>query len=360
MNNWWHNFYEKWVVRLLVIKPFKYFSYFFSHGGIHLVMCGLVAALTYQLASHNIESSDTTMHNINVEIEPPKSPSSYRDTLHTLLVKCELDSDTLLKKTNNKYKSRINISYGYDYTCRDSQFVNTPKEPTVIRLYSEPFLDDLYIEHDSTFVPFEIPEIKETENNKGISHSGYKILKDSVIEITVNPVKNVDGVDVGTQTIYIYSNKLGMSEGDSYYNYLINFGNMPLIKETTNFEGLDVFFQIGDETSNKGYYFRENKRLLYQYVFPQPDMLKNGYLEYTSEEAISKVKENRGITVQATDIDALNRNNKISIVYSVLVGTGAALVFDILIQLVRELRNVNRRKEEEERREQEEKEENNN
>ena len=271
-----------------------------------------------------------------------------------------MDSDTLLKKTNNKYKSRINISYGYDYTCRDSQFVNTPKEPTIIRLYSEPFLDDLYIEHDSTFVPFEIPEIKETENNKGISHSGYKILKDSVIEITVNPVKNVDGVDVGTQTIYIYSNKLGMSEGDSYYNYLINFGNMPLIKETTNFEGLDVFFQIGDETSNKGYYFRENKRLLYQYVFPQPDMLKNGYLEYTSEEAISKVKENRGITVQATDIDALNRNNKISIVYSVLVGTGAALVFDILIQLVRELRNVNRRKEEEERREQEEKEENNN
>lgn len=37
--------------------------------------------------------------------------------------------------------------------------------------------------------------------------------------------------------------------------------------------------------------------------------------------------------------------------FSVLVGTGAALFFDILIQLIRELRNVNRRKEEQEEKE---------
>ena len=49
------------------------------------------------------------------------------------------------------------------------------------------------------------------------------------------------------------------------------------------------------------------------------------------------------------DRSRVRANNKRSITYSVLVGTGVALFFDILFQLVRELRNVNRRKQEEER-----------
>lgn len=355
MSNWFHKIYD-WSLRNLVKEPWKHGSYFLSHGGFHLATWVFVFFITYLFARYNITSSDTTMHNINLEVKTPYTASTYKDTLHTLLVSFELDSDTLLKKTNNKYKSRINITYSYDYTCRDSEYVDTPKEPTIIRLYTEPLLDDLYIEHDSSFVTFEIPEIKEIEDSNRM-RSGWKRLPDSVVEISVKPVKNIQNEGgengVGEQTIYIYSNKLGLAEGDSYYNYLINFGHLPHIKETVNFEGLDVFFQIGDETNNKGLFFRENKRLLYQYIFPQPDMLKNGYLAYTSEETISKVQANQGITVQATDIDALNRNNKKSIIYSVLVGTGAALFIDIFIQLVRELRNLNRRKEEEERKEKE-------
>ena len=56
-----------------------------------------------------------------------------------------------------------------------------------------------------------------------------------------------------------------------------------------------------------------------------------------------KIRNNHGLIIQATDIDAQNKNNRKSIIYSVLVGTGAALFFDILIQIIRELRNVNRK-----------------
>lgn len=94
---------------------------------------------------------------------------------------------------------------------------------------------------------------------------------------------------------------------------------------------------------------------MYNYIYPEPDYIGNGYIMYRGEESISKVSKNQGIIIQATDIDAQNRNTKKGIISSVLVGTGTALFFDILIQLIRELRNVNRRKEKEQSQEQEEK-----
>ena len=350
MSSWWRDTYN-WSLRKLVKEPWKHLSYMLSHGFFHTIMCVLVGVITGLLGFYNCSSSDTTMHNLSLEIEAQKTPQSYKDSLTTLLVSFELDSDSLLKITNNKYRSRISITYGYDYSCRDSEYVDTPKEPTVIKLYSEPLLDDLHIEQDSDFVTSKIEEI---DANNPIPRSGYELLPDSIVKITVNPVKNIINETggengVGSQTIYIYSNKLGLSKGDSYYNYFIDFGRLPSIKETSNFDGLVIQFQIGDITNNKGLFFIENKRLLYQYIYPQPDILKNGFLFYYTKEAISKVKANSGIIVQATDIDAMNKNNRTAILLSVLVGTLAALFLDILIQLVRELRNMNRRNDEEER-----------
>lgn len=357
MNNWLLNTYDR-IVRKLVKEPWRRLSYFLSHGFFHSIMCFVVGILTALLWYYNYSSSDTTMHNISLEVKPPYTASTIKDSLHTLSMSFELDSDSLYKKTKKKYKSRISITYGYDYTCRDSEYVDTPKEPTILKLYSQPLLDDLYLEQDSISITSEIKEIKENETYNGISHSSYKLLSDSVFEINVKPFKNIINETggengVGSQTVYMYSNNLGLIEGDCYYNYFIDFGRMPTIKQTNNFSGLIIRIQIGDETNNKGLFFIENKRLLYQYIYPQPDILKNGFLFYYTKEAISKVQANNGIIIQATDIDAMNKINKKSIIYSVLVGTGAALFLDILIQLVRELRNMNRRKEEEERREKE-------
>lgn len=358
----WQNIYEKYVVRFLVKEPLKHGSYFLSHGFFHLIMCVLVFYVTYEWTRHNVTSSDTTMHNLYVNVKPPYKASTLKDTLTTLLINFELDSDTVLKQSKRKYNSRISLTYHYDYSCRDSEFINTPKDTTTIKFYSKPFLDDLIVEQDSisnipttekietpsgtTFKQKQIPYVFET-------HCTTKQLEDSVVEISVLPAKNIKNMSggedgEGSQTILIGSNNLGLSKNDSYYNYYINFGFLPPIKETNNYSGLVISFQFGDMANNKGLFNVGNKSLLYQYIYPQPDIITNGFLLYHSDEAISNVVKNHGIIIQAIDIDALNNNNRRAIISSVLVGTGAALFFDILIQLIRELKNLNRRKEEEE------------
>ena len=369
--NRWQLFYEKWIVRFLVKEPLKHGSYFLSHGFFHFVMCILVGVVTALWWHKNVSSSDTIMHDITLEFKQPQSPYSYKDTITSLSIDFIIDSDSLLKKTNNKYRSMINVVYNYDYSNRDSLDKDKPKDPTVITLHSEPYLDDLYVDQDSIFVKsstiteetdsgeFTIPKLIET---KFETYLTQKTLSDSAIEISVISAKNQplpmrDSLIEGMQSINFYSNKLGRANNDSYYNYYIDFDFLPLVKDTQKSHGFyNISIQIGDVTSNRGFHHVGNKKLLYQYIYPQPDIFTNGYLFYYTDEAVNKVAKNHCILIQATDIEAMNRNNRKAIIYSVLVGTGAALFFDILIQLVRELRNVNRKKEEEEA---EQKEENN-
>ncbi len=345
--NRWHDFYEKWVVRFLVKEPLKHGSYFLSHGFFHFVMCILVGVVTALWWHKNVSSSDTIMHDITLEFKQPQSPYSHKDTITSLSIDFIIDSDSLLKETNNKYRSMINVVYHYDYSNRDSLDKDKPKDPTVITLHSEPYLDDLYVDQDSIFITSSIETKFET-------HLTQKMLSDSAIEISVISAKNQplpmrDSLIEGMQSINFYSNKLGRANNDSYYNYYIDFDFLPLVKDTQKSHGFyNISIQIGDVTTNRGFHHVGNKKLLYQYIYPQPDIFTNGYLFYYTDEAVNKVAKNHCILIQATDIEAMNRNNRKAIIYSVLVGTGAALFFDILIQLVRELRNVNRKKEEEE------------
>ena len=345
--NRWHDFYEKWVVRFLVKEPLKHGSYFLSHGFFHFVMCILVGVVTALWWHKNVSSSDTIMHDITIEFKQPQSPYSHKDTITSLSIDFIIDSDSLLKETNNKYRSMINVVYHYDYSNRDSLDKDKLKDPTVITIHSEPYLDDLYVDQDSIFITSSIETKFET-------HLTQKMLSDSAIEISVISAKNQplpmrDSLIEGMQSINFYSNKLGRANNDSYYNYYIDFDFLPLVKDTQKSHGFyNISIQIGDVTTNRGFHHVGNKKLLYQYIYPQPDIFTNGYLFYYTDEAVNKVAKNHCILIQATDIEAMNRNNRKAIIYSVLVGTGAALFFDILIQLVRELRNVNRKKEEEE------------
>lgn len=83
--------------------------------------------------------------------------------------------------------------------------------------------------------------------------------------------------------------------------------------------------------------------MLFHYVYPEPDILNNGFIVYCSEEKVAAVARNHGIIIQAEEIDAANNDNREALIYSILVGTGVAFALDILVQLVREWRNVNRK-----------------
>ena len=246
-----------------------------------------------------------------------------------------------------KTSSVLKVKYGYDYQNRDSVNKNKPKDATIIALRSDPYLDDLLVNQDSIVLVGE-------KSLKFDTHVKKRLLTDSTFEASVIPAQNayvpvVGKMTEGVQSINFYSNKLGRDPNDSYYNYFIDVDWLPSVENTSHSSGYKMLsIQIGDVTSNRGFHRVGNKKLLYQYIYPTPDIISNGYLLYYTPEAFERVAKNHGILIQATDIDALNKNNRKSIIYSVLVGTGAALFFDILIQLIRELRNLNRRKDDEE------------
>jgi hypothetical protein len=107
-------------------------------------------------------------------------------------------------------------------------------------------------------------------------------------------------------------------------------------------------FKASDLTSPDDFNFTyaQNSHLQYNYVFPQPDIINNGYIEYHTKEKIEAIKKNQGVIIQAVDVKSLNHLNNLSFLYSVLVGTGLAFLIDVFIQLIKELRRVNNRRKE--------------
>ena len=100
-----------WVVnRVLVKEPLKHGAYFLSHGFCHFIMCIIVMIVTYIWAKDNINSSDTTLHNLEFQLDPL---SQIDDSLTCYSIDFILDSDSLLKSTNGNYSSQINYRFGY-------------------------------------------------------------------------------------------------------------------------------------------------------------------------------------------------------------------------------------------------------
>ncbi len=370
------SFYENIIIKVLISKPFKKFSYALSHGGSHLVIFIVVFYLTYQWANININSAETSFHNFNIGIETP-------DTLSSLTYTFTIDSDSLLKKSNNKYNSEIRISFSYDF----SNDISHIKDTTKIKLYTDINLSDALVYQDSTYLAqigddtIRLSKTSYSLRPKFHEHT-YKThctynYKDSTIIINVVPARNSPTpggkLIAGDQDINICSKKIGITEQESpwetkgydyintlwkklgltlntpYYNYYIGLGHLPDIKSPIQYyPHTQIYIEFGDLTIKNGYFHSLDKKILYQYIYPEPDILNNAFIAYTTEESISKVAKNHGIIIQAVDIDAQNKNSRKSIIYSVLVGTGAAFIIDILIQLIRELRNLNRRKEQEE------------
>lgn len=386
----WISFYDKWVVSFLVKEPMKHGSYFLSHGGVHLIVCIIVFFLTYQWAKLTVNSTDTTVHNINIGMNYDQENIVGLDTLTVLGYEFRFDSDSILKESKGKYKSKLVISYAYDWNHGHAKNENNPRGITTIDLYSNPQMDDLLVNQDSVWYEFAYDTIRTANNSyytksREVPHVYETFCYDSLLndgshQVRVKPCKNMpmpDRMTEGTQIINFYSNKWGLNSHDSfwkkhgfdmldklwnklgfnvedaYYNYYVGFGFLPIATNTDHYSGYQsISFTFGDFIIKNSYYHNPNKKLLYQYVYPKPDIINNGFVYY--QQSIPEVAKNHGIIIQAVDVEAQNRNNRKSIIFSVLVGTGAALFFDILIQLIRELRNVNRRKEEQEEKEKQE------
>lgn len=346
MKNIWNNFYENKILRILVHQPLKALAHILSNGGFHLLMCITVFLLTFFWYQKNVNTSNAQMHNINFDINEKSSPIHDNDTLVVFHISLILDSDSLYKETNNKYRSKMVISYGYDwyanrwidYLFADSNHAyKEPIDTCELTFYHYPYLNDIYVDADSMIFNMGEKGKYDTLIYKTELFQAYT--KDSMLKINVIPSeKNFN------QIINIYSNELGLTEGDAYYNYFISLPWFPIATNTKNHHGgQSIMVQVGNLMMRNSFYHNTSCKLTYQFLYPEPDVINNGFLFYNKPETLMKIRNNHGLIIQATDIDAQNKNNRKSIIYSVLVGTGAALFFDILIQIIRELRNVNRK-----------------
>ena len=306
----------------------------------------------------------------------PEGSVTLQDSIRNLNIQVDLNSNDAIKKTNGKYKNRVVFEFDGGRKIEQPQ-INGKKyalfrpasqgdeDSVVIKVYSDPILLDIYVD----IVPQDYVVDEDMQTDLGwttdsdsisgritISHktlipfvgvddsTRYEIQhekNDSVFTIKLMPAKvNVSGkIKSPRQAVNIYSNNIGVEDDNPYYYYFIAFPSSKLSGS------LRFAFNASDLTRPNDFNFSyaQNCHLQYNYVFPQPDIINNGYIEYHTPEKIEEIKKNHGLLIQAVDVKSLNHLNNLSFLYSVLVGTGLAFLIDVFIQLIKELRRVNRR-----------------
>ena len=323
---WWKRFSNKWTRGYLVLRFPRFLSQVFSHGAFHVLFCAFVFIVTLVWAKLNMSDPKISQRVIAFNVRDlPTGNRIQPENLGFYDLHYTFDSDTLKKKTG--YKDEIRLEYDDKNWHKNGQL---SIDSILIYFFTSPLPDDLKITQNGYHKEIPLPYV----------------VTDSAIVIKFYPVKNNDspwgGLSVGSQKIMIRSNKLGGEKNSSYYNYYIHFESLWVKVDTTSTPQM-IDFTFGDVDFRHGIFIGKNKNLLYEYIYPEPAIITNGYIQYLDSIYIKEISKNRGIIIQATDVDALNRNTAKQMISSVLVATGATLLLDILIQLVRELRNVNRR-----------------
>ena len=179
-----------------------------------------------------------------------------------------------------------------------------------------------------------------TTYTAGNTNLDYKIVNthDGSSTIFISPIKYKTGTT--RHQVSFFTNDIGVKENDPYYYYYISFPSF-------EFSGdLQIVFSTSDlnTTINRNIVYNKEKSLQYNYIYPEPDVVSNGFIAYYTDEKKEQIRKNRGVIIQAVDIDAQNRQNRLSFMLSVLIGTGFAFLIDIIIQLIRELRRLQGRK----------------
>lgn len=375
----WNRIYS-FFYKMLVTPPLRIASIIFSHGLTHFFALLATGFITGWLFFEN-STIDIKPHHIGIDLQWTDDPLSILtdgsvmsgDSIRDLKIHVELNSNDALIKTNGRYRHRL--VFEFEGGEEKEQLEKAPvflrirprsKEDSVmIKLFSDPILSDVYVDivpdnfiFDLSLVePSVTDSLSDTIEYKGVSLPLYPITEpdttryicqheneDSVFTIKLIPAKyNINGkLKSPKQTVYVYSNNIGVEENNPYYYYFI------AIPSTKLSGSLKFEFKASDLTSPDDFNFTyaQNSHLQYNYVFPQPDIINNGYIEYHTKEKIEAIKKNQGVIIQAVDVKSLNHLNNLSFLYSVLVGTGLAFLIDVFIQLIKELRRVNNRRKE--------------
>ena len=368
------------VINVLKSPFFRTFANVFSHGGTHFVvmLVVLVAAVYYGFYNNqsNIIPQNIGLHIGWASVESPIVQDVYKgyipkDSIDNVKVNVILNSKELELKTDGKYQNGIIVEFdgkskNYAFMDTVSKKASTNFQDSVkISLYSEPRIKswDVKAEYDPTIA-----------NHNNIHIEGDKIYKDSTwwegktkhvttyvytaptdSKLQCDTISHDEYIDASLfpadyQAYYgqatrnyvcFYSNEIKPKNDSPYYYY---YFNLPPAKNA-NIQSIN--FQISDPIiiDRFGMKYTQGKNLQYSYIFPEPDAVRNGMIEYNSAKKREEIRKNQGVIIQAVDVDELNKQNRRAFLYSVLIGTAFAFLLDIIVQLIRELRRLQRRKE---------------
>lgn len=348
------NFYGK-VIGFLRNPFFRSFANVFSHGGTHffVLLIVLITAVYYGFIRNQ---GNIVPHNIGIKVgwlsydKYKGAVDSKIDSIMNISIHVKLNSDSIKLATNGQSSNGVIVEldgYGKDIYLPDEQ--RTERDSIMVSIFSEPFIKNFTIVKDMAKID---SVLKVRGNDKRVARidkdsfeNKEKYIKDMYTETSEGDTTliKICGVSNYKYIVSFVSDSIGIYDKSPYYYYYISF---PLVKFSNE---LTIDFSASDiRTIGKGLYdleFGNAKNLQYDYIFPKPDVIGNGRIRYFSEEKKKEILKNRGIIIQAVDVDALNKQNRLAFLYSVLIGTGLAFALDIIIQLIRELRRLQRRKE---------------
>ena len=329
-------------IHFLQNKKLSFLAKGLCHGGIHFVIFILVLVLIlFMIQKTNGYKVDA--HKIGISFRRVFLPHAAVDTTYDIKrfnLKFILNSDSVYKRTNGESRNSIRIDYFSD--SQDSISCG------VVRL-------------ECNFKKYPIRVIRDTVWSDSLVQNGGKKLvsfnykadyectkeNDSIYEVKFYPAKNrlsLMGLKYGWQSVEIACDAFGNEKDNPYFYYfiklLVNDGDLKP-------DGYNVNYSIhfGDINEKGNLLFEQSsKDIKYNFVFPEPDVVTDGEIKYNSVDAFERIKKGKCITIQAEDIDLLNKSNRDVFLFSVLAGMLTGFILDILAQQVRELRNINRRR----------------
>ena len=328
--------YEK-VISILRKPIFCTFANIFSHVGTHITILIVVAILTGYVWWLN-NDNNIIVNNIEVCIGAPSyekvaeiANQSKIDSMPDVSIIFRLNSDLAYKESFGKYSNAIITEFkGYSpvknhhIVASEDSYTSYIDSTTLIKIATS----------KSNGWMCRVFEVYE----KGLNKLVYP--KDTIYGEDGSPIRTIiDGRNPNIDYhINFYSDDFGIDNIIPYYYYFISF---PWAKFSKN---LIVKFCTSDLDSLGNN--QRNINLKYEQVYPEPDFINNGRIEYFTQEKKDAILRNKGITIQAVDIDRLNKQNRMAFMYSALVGIGLAAILEIFIQLIYKINRLHNKAEE--------------
>ena len=356
---------ERFFHWLLTRSIFRIPANVLSHGASHFSLFVIIFVSIFFYRKYLNEKEVIQPHTIDVHLgrvtdynEKYRKDNIPTIPLHNVGIKLVLDNPTFRSHTNGKFSSGLEVSFDGKAVNRllyypndeeyvkggpqykevlllDSVVLSVISNPRIENYSSAAYLDSIVGENQETFMDSLGYKVRKVQIHKVPDTQldyATKMESDSSIVLSIAPQDSYK--DSLLHKAYIFSDELGVKKDDPYYYYFISFHNV-------NFTGeLHIAFDISGTAGSDAEMIRDykGKNMQYNYIYPEPDRICNGKIEYFTEEKKQLIMKNRGVIIQAVDIDALNQRTQESFLLSVLFGTAVAFLLDIVIQLVRELR----------------------